>query len=143
MTTAVAEGLFQIFLGLASGLAVGCGLVAFLVVLDVIPRLAQISGATDRGPQLEFAVVSGAVFWTWADFFDWDVRGPALLLTMVGLLIGAFVGTVAAALTEVLNVFPIVARRLGMEERLKWLLAAVVSGKVSGSLFEWLLFRLH
>ena len=131
------------FLGLASGLAVGSGLVAFLVVLDVIPRLAQISGSRSRGPALEGAVVAGAVFWTCADFFGLSLGLSAVLLPAVGLLTGAFVGTVAAALTEVLNVFPILARRLRMEERLRWLLAAMVLGKVLGSLFEWLAFRVE
>ncbi|HZG55422.1 stage V sporulation protein AB [Paenibacillus sp.] len=133
----------EAFLGLASGVAVGSGLVAFLVVLDVIPRLAQISGSTSRGPELELAVVMGAVFWTCADFFGLSLGVPGGLLIVVGLLVGGFVGTVAAALTEVLNVFPILARRLRMETRLRWLLAAMVLGKVLGSLFEWLRFRVQ
>lgn len=137
----VLDGTLQAFLGLASGLAVGSGLVAFLVVLDVIPRMSQISGAGRQGYRLETAVVFGAVFWTCADLFDWPVGLPALSAVAVGVLTGAFVGTVAAALTEVLNVFPILARRLRMEVRLRWLLAAMVLGKVLGSLFDWLVFR--
>jgi stage V sporulation protein AB len=136
-------GAMQAFLGLASGIAVGSGLVAFLVVLDVIPRLAQITGATSRGADLEMAVVAGAVMFTAADLFGLSIGGPEWILILVGLLTGGFVGTVAAALTEVLNVFPILARRLRMETHLKWLLAAMVLGKVLGSLFEWLMFRTH
>lgn len=136
-------GIFQAFLGLASGLAVGSGLVAFLVVLDVIPRMAQITGSMSRGADLEFAVVLGAVFWTCMDLFELELQGPDWILIGVGLLTGGFVGTLAAALTEVLNVFPILARRLRMEDHLKWLLVAMVLGKVLGSLFEWLKFRIH
>ena len=127
MNSIVAGGL-QAFLGLASGLAVGSGLVAFLVVLDVIPRLAQITGMTSRGGDLELAVVTGAVFWTCADLFEWRLGGPEWVLIGVGLLTGGFIGTVAAALTEVLNVFPILARRLRMEGQMQWLLAAMVLG---------------
>ncbi|TLS53037.1 stage V sporulation protein AB [Paenibacillus antri] len=146
MTAAIGgavAGAAQAFLGLASGLAVGSGLVAFLVVLDVIPRLAQITGTTSRGADLELAVVFGAVFWTCADFFGWSLSCPEAALIGVGLLTGGFVGTVAAALTEVLNVFPILARRLRLESHLRWLLAAMVLGKVLGSLFEWLAFRVQ
>jgi len=139
----VAAGAAQAFLWLASGLAVGSGLVAFLVVLDVIPRLAQITGTTSRGADLELAVVFGAVFWTCADFFGWTLSCPEIVLVGVGLLVGGFVGTVAAALTEVLNVFPILARRLRLDGQLRWLLAAMVLGKVLGSLFEWLAFRVQ
>jgi stage V sporulation protein AB len=139
----IMAGAAQVFLGLASGLAVGSGLVAFLVVLDVIPRLAQITGSTARGADLELAVVLGAVFWTTVDLFGIAFDGPMWILIFVGLLTGGFAGTVAAALTEVLNVFPILARRLRMETQLQWLLAAMVLGKVFGSLFEWLVFRTH
>jgi len=139
----LAAGVMEAFLGLASGLAVGSGFVAFLVVLDVIPRLAQITSSTSRGADLELAVVTGVVFWTVADMFDFSLRAPLWIAALVGLLTGGFIGTVAAALTEVLNVFPILAKRLGMETRLHWLLAAMVLGKVLGSLFEWLSFRTH
>jgi len=140
---AVIAAVSQAFLGLASGLAVGSGLVAFLVVLDVIPRLAQISGTSTRGADLEMAVVTGAVFWTVTDLFGLTVPGPSWPLIFIGLLTGGFVGMMAAALTEVLNVFPITARRLRMEIHIKWLLAAMVIGKVLGSLFDWLYFRTH
>ncbi|WP_274364451.1 stage V sporulation protein AB [Paenibacillus thermotolerans] len=141
--TAMLVSFALIFLGLSSGLAVGSGLVAFLVVLDVIPRLAQITGSAKRGPKLEAAVVLGALYWTCADFFGWRIHLPFVTLAAAGLLIGAFVGCVAAALTEVLNVFPILARRLGMDGYISRLLAAMVLGKVLGSLFEWLSFRIH
>ncbi|WP_325176786.1 stage V sporulation protein AB [Paenibacillus alkalitolerans] len=141
--TGLLSGAAMAFLGLASGLAVGSGLVAFLVVLDVIPRLAQITGSTGRGPSLELAVVLGALYWTCADLFDWNLGFPMWLLGFAGIFTGAFIGTVAAALTEVLNVFPILARRLRMDGYISRLLAAMVLGKVLGSLFEWLAFRTH
>jgi stage V sporulation protein AB len=141
--TALLQGVLIAFVGLANGLAVGSGLVAFLVVLDVIPRMAQISGSLTRGPLLEGAVVAGALFWTCVDLFDIHLRLPYLLLAVPGMFFGAFIGAVAAALTEVLNVFPIIARRLRMESYIPRLLAAMVLGKILGSLFEWLAFRTH
>jgi stage V sporulation protein AB len=87
------------------------------------------------------AVVLGAVTWTWLDLMGWSFTFTPWLTSFVGLLMGAFVGTVAAALAEVLNVFPILTRRLHMERVLSWLIAAVLLGKVFGSLFEWLVFR--
>ncbi|MNO07833.1 hypothetical protein D3C81_2302000 [compost metagenome] len=54
---------------------------------------------------------------------------------------GIFVGMLAAALTEVLNVLPILAKRLHMQKYLLGLLMAMVFGKVAGSLFEWFVYR--
>jgi stage V sporulation protein AB len=58
----------------------------------------------------------------------------------MGLLSGVFVGLLAAALTEVVNVLPILAKRIGMEPRIFWLLLAMMLGKVVGSLFQWIVF---
>ncbi|WP_438445537.1 stage V sporulation protein AB [Gorillibacterium sp. sgz5001074] len=129
------------FIGLAGGLAVGSGMVAFLVVLDIIPRLAQITRSYDRIHWYEGAVVAGAVYWTFADFFDLRMNATVLLPGFAGLLCGLFVGLLAAALTEVINVLPILAKRLGMSRYMLWLLMAMVFGKVFGSLFEWLIYH--
>ncbi|MFK7696499.1 stage V sporulation protein AB [Paenibacillus sp. HJGM_3] len=127
-----------ILIGVAGGVAVGGGMVAFLVVLDVIPRLAQIAKTPNRIHGLEAAVVSGVMFFTLTDFFGWTFRLSPLSAICTGLLAGCFVGMLAGALTEVLNVFPIMAKRLGIGDYIVWLLMAMVMGKVAGSLFDWL-----
>ncbi len=127
------------FIGLAGGLAVGSGLVAFLVVLDVIPRLSQITRTYSRIHAYETSVVIGAIFWTFSDFFEWKLALFPLGASLFGILAGIFVGMLAAALTEVLNVFPILAKRLKMESYLIWLLMAVVFGKVLGSIVDWVI----
>ncbi|MCZ8520598.1 MULTISPECIES: stage V sporulation protein AB [Paenibacillus] len=126
------------FIGLAGGLAVGSGLVAFLVVLDIIPRLAQITRSYAQIRWYEGAVVSGAIFFTLTDFFDWEYGLFPLAASLFGLFAGCFVGMLAAALTEVINVLPILAKRIGMEPYIVWLLMAMILGKVLGSLIEWL-----
>lgn len=137
----VAVGGLVAFIGLAGGLAVGSGMVAFLVVLDIIPRLAQVSRSYDRIHWYEGAVVAGSLFWTFADFYNFRLSGTLLLPVLVGFLAGCFIGLLAAALTEVINVLPILAKRLGMSRYTLWLLMAMVFGKVFGSLFEWLVYH--
>jgi stage V sporulation protein AB len=131
-----------IFIGLAGGLAVGSALVAFLVVLDLIPRLAQITRTGSRIHWYEGAVVSGALFWTITDFFHIHFWFSPIGTGVIGIFAGAFVGMLAAALTEVLNVLPILAKRLHMGNYIVWLLMAMVFGKVLGSLFDWLMNRI-
>lgn len=141
MTAAsVTSIILVILLGFAGGLAVGGGFVAFIVVLDIIPRLAQITCSRDRIAWLEAVVVSGVIFWTTADFNDWSWSGHLLGTAVIGLFAGIFVGMLAAALTEVLNVLPILAKRLQLFDDLRWLLLAMVLGKVCGSLFDWLVY---
>ncbi|RSL34618.1 stage V sporulation protein AB [Salibacterium salarium] len=134
------EVLFAIFVGLSGGLAVGSGLVAFITVLGIIPRLVQLTKTYKAVQAYELAVVTGALVGTISGLHDLRLSLPDLLTVPVGLAAGIFVGMLAAALTEVLNVFPILAKRIGMEENLMSLVMAIVFGKIIGSLFHWVFY---
>jgi stage V sporulation protein AB len=138
----IAGKAFVVLLGLAGGLAVGSGLVALLIVLDLVPRIAQLACGYRKSIWFETAIIAGAVFWSLADFLEWRLRLPrSAALSVIGLSDGVFVGMLAAALTEVMNVLPILARRLGLSRYMIGLLMAMVFGKVAGSLFDWLYFQ--
>ncbi|MCD1260746.1 stage V sporulation protein AB [Paenibacillus athensensis] len=128
------------FIGLAGGIAVGSGMVAFLVVLDIIPRLCQLTRSCKQIHIYEGAVVAGSLVFTWLDMSDVHVHLFALGAGVFGLFAGCFVGMLAAALTEVINVLPILAKRVGMGPYMLSLLMAMIFGKVFGSLFEWLIY---
>jgi stage V sporulation protein AB len=129
-----------IFTGLAGGIAVGSGFVAFLTVLGVIPRLTQLTKANKHIHYLQWAVILGAVLNGWISLQDMSFSFSTYVLIPLGLMCGVFVGMLAAALTEVTNVFPILAKRVGLETKIVYLLMAIAIGKVVGSLFHWIYF---
>jgi stage V sporulation protein AB len=132
-----------IFIGLASGLAVGSGFVAFLTVLGIIPRLTQLSKTIKMIQQYEWAVVLGALTGTVASLWDPVLGISAYFLIPLGIAGGIFVGMLAAGLTEVLNVFPVLAKRLGIDGKIIILIMAIVLGKIVGSIFQWVYFVHH
>ncbi|WP_077621673.1 stage V sporulation protein AB [Sediminibacillus massiliensis] len=132
--------LIEVFIGFAAGLTVGAGFVAFLTVLGIIPRLIQLSKTSKYVKSYEAAVILGAMFGVYLSFVGVPLNVSIPVTIVWGLLHGVFVGMLAAALTEVLNVFPVLAKRIGMENSLLWLLMALVFGKVFGSLFQWIIF---
>lgn len=132
--------LIVIFIGLAGGLAVGTGYVAFLTVLGVIPRLTQLSKTMKMIHWYEWAVVLGALTGVIVSLEDVILFLKSYFLIPIGLATGVFYGLVAAALTEVLNVIPILAKRVGVDGKITILLMALVLGKIIGSLFHWIYF---
>ncbi|MFY0542989.1 stage V sporulation protein AB [Brevibacillus sp. H7] len=128
-----------VLIGLGGGLAVGSGFVAFITVLDIIPRLTQLTNARRYVRGFEWALVSGVLFFTEIDFYSFPFHLHPVAASFLGLVAGVFVGTLAAGMTEVLNVFPILAKRLNMDGRLILLLMAMVFGKILGSLLQSLL----
>src|SRR5699024_5068952 len=136
----VLVNILEIVIGLSGGLAVGVGYVAFLTVLGIIPRLIQLT-KSGRFIKIYIAcVIIGSLFGVHLSFTNttWDQSNG--LLFVWGFFHGIFVGMLAAALAEVLNVFPILAKRIGVEGKLMWLLMALMFGKIIGSLFQWLIF---
>jgi len=132
------SGLLLGAVGLAGGFAVGSAFVALLIVLDLIPRLVQLTRAYRRSAAFESGILFGALYWSSADLFDWSFRFASRALLLPAIFQGLFVGMFAAALTEVLNVIPIVAKRLKLKPYLQSLLLAMVLGKIAGSLVDWL-----
>lgn len=132
--------LIVMFIGLAGGLAVGTGYVAFLTVLGVIPRLTQLSKTMKMIHWYEWAVVLGALTGVLVSLEDVILFLKSYFLIPIGLASGVFYGLVAAALTEVLNVLPILAKRVGVDGKITILLMALVLGKILGSLFHWIYF---
>ncbi|MBP1969658.1 stage V sporulation protein AB [Virgibacillus natechei] len=132
--------IIQIIIGLGGGLAVGAGFVAFLTVLGIIPRLIQLTKTERLLKVYSSVVIAGTLFGTYLTFTNITWDQPIILLVIWGAFQGIFNGMLAAALTEVLNVFPILTRRIGIEKYTLWLLMAIVFGKIAGSLFQWVYF---
>ncbi|WP_150270939.1 stage V sporulation protein AB [Paenibacillus tepidiphilus] len=140
MTAPIMLGL-HLLLGIAGGIAVGGGVIALFIVLDMVPRLAQLTSSYDKVHWYEGAMVGGSLIGTVSDFWGWKIAAGPVAELVVGLLNGIFIGMLAAALTEVLNVLPILAKRLRMTRYLFGLLMAMVCGKVAGSLFDWFVYQ--
>ncbi|EMA6341420.1 stage V sporulation protein AB [Bacillus cytotoxicus] len=134
------EYAFAIMIGLAGGLAVGGGYVAFLAVLGVIPRLVQLTKSWKYIQVFEWAVIGGTLAGAWCSLRNITFQTSQYWLIVLGIFCGTFIGMLAAALTEVLNVLPILAKRIRIDGKIVLLLIALVLGKVVGSLFHWIYF---
>lgn len=129
-----------LWIGLSGGIIVGAGLVALLSVLGIVPRLTQITKTEEYIHPYQYGIIIGSVFWTWMGLHEVHFHLSQEISVLYGLFAGIFIGMLAAALTEVLNVLPILAKRIYMVDKMVWLLMAMILGKVLGALFHWIFF---
>lgn len=132
--------LLEIIIGFSSGLAVGAGFVALITLLKILPRLIQLTKTVHFIHFFISSIIIGALFAGYLSFtaIVWDY---SLFSSIIwGGFHGIFNGMLIAALAEVLNVFPVLLRRLHLKVWLKWFVMAFVLGKMAGSLFQWLFF---
>ena len=117
-------------IGFSSGFIIAGGVVALMVGLGIITRFIGITRTADKIFWYEDAILLGAVL----TVYELSLPAGTWILGIGGLFTGIFVGGWILALAEVVNVFPVYCRRLGITKGLSWIVIAMAAGKVSGSL---------
>lgn len=125
--------LIAIVIGFSSGVLVAAGTVTFLAAIGIVPRMAQRTKTQEYIPVYEDAMLLGGVF-ACISWFPW-MRLPIgrIFTALYGLCCGVFVGVLAVALAEVLNVMPILMRRIRLTQGIRWFLLSFALGKVLGT----------
>src|SRR5699024_12124054 len=90
-------------------------------------RLIQLSKTEKYLSVYITCVIFGVLFGTYLTLTPAPWNQSVVILLFFGGVHGIFNGMLAAALTEVLNVFPILFKRIGLDNFLLWLLAAIRS----------------
>ena len=121
-------------IGFSSGFIVAGGVVALMVGLGIITRYIGISHTAKRIFLYENAILAGTVIGTILTVYDLRIPIGAWILGVAGLFMGAFVGGWILALAEVINVFPVYCRRLGITKGMSWIVITMAIGKILGSL---------
>lgn len=128
----------RIMLGLGTGVVVSGGVVAFISIIGVIPLMAYRTKTGHAMMWYENAIILGST--TGSLISMWRFRLPnwppvaALFLFAFGIFIGALI----IALAEVLDVLPIINRRIQIKKGITLLVVALALGKLVGSLCYWI-----
>ena len=126
-------------IGLSNGIVVGSGIAALLTLLDIIPRLAQLTNTYNEIRIYENIIVIGAVLTAATTLIGISVNLGKFIVVIVGFFIGMFIGLLASALAEMLNVIPVIIRRFRLEGYASYIVYSLIAGKVLGAFLNWLL----
>lgn len=126
-------------LGLVAGFGVVSGTVAFLISIGNIPRYAGITKTANRVPLYEDACVLGIVLGNLAYLCQMRIPFGMMGSGIFGLMAGFCVGGWIVALGEVVDIYAIVARRIGLTRGVSWIILFMAAGKSLGSIlyFYW------
>lgn len=126
-------------LGISFGAAVAAGLFAFITTVGVVTRLAAGTKTAKHLMLYETVAVFGVTLANGFDLFQWTVVSGVILRSICGLFCGVFVGCLAAALAEVVNVFPVMTRRIKLTVGMPYLVLAFALGKGFGAWYQLIL----
>lgn len=131
--------LYTIFCIFAGG-AISAGYVAFITLLGVFEKLAEKYKADKYARVIETLIIVGVTLGNLVFLFEWNIRIGLAALLIFNLLGGVFIGCLAGALAETLQVFPILSRRFQVRDYLPYVLIAAALGKAIGCALQLLYF---
>ena len=122
-------------IGLCGGLLVAGGLFAFLALVGVIPRLAAGTKTAKFITFYEDMALLGCVGGNLLFLYRFGLPPGTVFLGMYGIGSGVFTGCLAAALAEVVNMFPVLSERINLKKGMTAIMTLFAIGKLAGSLF--------
>ena len=127
------------FIGLANGVFTGVGAAALLALVKIVPRIAQLIDAPERGiGAASYGLPVGASLASLALALNWQLPLGNFAAALFGLLAGAFVGLLAMSLAEILDVMPVTTGKMQIKNGMAVFIVAILLGKTAGSIIYFL-----
>lgn len=129
------KAMFLGFVGLCFGITIASGVVAFIISLGIVPRYAGITKTADRVQLYEDSSVLGAVLGNLWYLYQGKLPFGTIGLAVYGIFSGIFLGSWIVALGEVVDIYAILVRRMGLVKGIGLVILSMALGKVIGSLY--------
>lgn len=134
-------------IGLCFGMLAASGVLTVLLAVGLMPRYIGKMHESKHIILFENMIILGTMSGTFVNLFGKFADGNGLGLlgviirSLYGMFAGVFVGTLAIAIAEMLDAFPIFFRRAGIKSGLRWIVLAIALGKmIGGFLYFYLEF---
>lgn len=124
------------------GVLVGGAYAAFITMLQILPRLIQLTKTRRYLMFYEILFISSSISFTLIYFFEVYLRLNTVFVMLFGLFSGIFLGLFSSALAETLNVLPIISKKFKIKKHMKIIFFSLLFGKVSGALYYFLFFSI-
>lgn len=118
----------------SGGLVISGAVFAFIAIIGVVPSLAYKTNTVKYIKLYEEVIIFGGIFAALSAIFNMYIPLNIILIVFYSFSIGVFYGVLASSLAEVLDVIPIMTRRLNIQKGIYWFLISIGFGKLIGSI---------
>ncbi len=125
--------------GIAAGSATTAGVFAFLMKIGIYPRMIGTSHTIRELAFYEWMIIGGILAGGFYSVYpELTLHVGSWFVVLWGACAGIYVGCVAAALSEVLNVFPVLFRRLHVDSGMPFYMVMMACGKMFGAFWYFM-----
>lgn len=127
-------------IGLGGGMVAAGGMIALLIGLGITPRYAGITHTADKILLYEDATMLGAIGGNLFQLYGFSLPLGKWGLLVFGLCAGIYLGGWILALAEMVDVFPIIVRRIKLRWGIPLIILTIAIAKTLGSLIHFYYF---
>ncbi len=127
-----------ILISFGGGIGTGTAAAAFITILQIVPRLVQLTKTNDYIKLYYWCIILGLSLFSITYFWEFNFHFSKYMTGVFGFIYGVFIGLLSSALAEVLNVIPILANKFKIKKKLNYMVFTLMIGKVVGSLYYWI-----
>lgn len=132
--------IFLIVFGLSSGVMVGAGVIAMLVLVGLVPRISHVSNTIPFIGVYERLLIIGTCLGSVLSLQNHNLKMDGVIVIIAGIGYGIFLGFLSSGIAEVIDYIPTISRRLKLPTIcLKYIIISLIIGKVIGSLLGWII----
>ena len=131
--------LILILSSLGGGVLVGGAYAAFITLIKLFPRLIQLTETNRYLKLYEDIYIAGGFLASFVYFSDYSIKLGKIGALIMGVILGSFIGLFSSALAETLNVIPIIVQKFKLSRKENAIKAALLIGKVTGSLYYFII----
>lgn len=125
------------WVGFCGGFLVAGGVVALMVGLGILSRFIEISHTSKHVHLYEDFILLGGIAGNLLTVYQISVPLGTIGIAVLGICSGIYVGGWIMALAEIIHVFPVFARRLGLIKGTSFIIISIAIGKVTGSMLHF------
>lgn len=129
-----------IIIGLSSGIVIASGFFSFIIGLGIVSKFADQTKTADWVHRYEDAIVLGGATGSILYIYQIAIPSAYILMPLIGVSAGIFVGCWAMSIAEVINIFPVFIRRVKLAKYVKGIVAAIALAKGVGM---WIMFLMN
>lgn len=137
MTNGLMRNVLLWMIGLGGGFLVAGGVIALVVGLGIITRFAGITHTAVHNRLYESSILLGGMYGNLLTVYRFTPFHGRFMLMIQGVSAGMYVGAWIMALAEVVKMFPIFTRRIGLTKGISFIVLSIAFGKSVGSLLQF------
>ena len=122
------------------GFLVAGGVIAVIVGLGIVTRLVGITHTAKENRWYESMIFTGAIFGNMLTVYRIPLSLGRAGLLILGVSAGIYTGGWIMALAEMVHIFPIFSRRIGITTGIGMIIWSLALGKILGSLLQFYMY---